>query len=355
MANELYDLEIREFSGVGAPAHEDARAAIMKRRDPADPAPATKVRQPVDKDLSQVLTGETDGHQHGLSIRVYDGRLNVWVSHAKGVDDEYDHSHAIAKDDTGMFVLATVAGHTHTIDQTAMAQALIASTTKAEGPVAMSKEDLQKALDRVNKIVALPAVHKAHFDGLAEADQAPFLAKDNTEREAEVQAAVEAAADPPKDPVLYKTRDGMEIKKSHGDLALAQAKQIDQLAKANEGHEAREATRTLEKRATDELPHLPGTIQVRAAMIKAVDEIEDETTRKAAHEALKANNTAMEKAMKTAGVRGQAEPGSADDQLQKLAKTYMAKHDDATEAQAEAAVLKTDEGKRLYREDLEQD
>ena len=79
--------------------------------------------------------------------------------------------------------------------------------------------------------------------------------------------------------------------------------------------------------------------------------IEDADARKAAVDALHAQNSAMEVAFKSAGVSAGGAPavGSADEELDKMAKEVEAKSDgDLTYEQAMAKVLETPKGEELY-------
>lgn len=106
-----------------------------------------------------------------------------------------------------------------------------ATTLKAEkelpaaGPLAKAappaeNADLAKALREISVLKMAPDIRK-HFDGLAETDQAAFLAKS-----AEDQAA-EVAAKNSGDPIVHKMKDGTEIRKSDGATALIMAKALD--------------------------------------------------------------------------------------------------------------------------------
>ena len=222
----------------------------------------------------------------------------MYVTHANGPDEEYGHSHAMARNADGSFVLATVAGHTHTIDQTSMAQALLALTMKGKNSMAEvtqknepTVEDLQKRLDRTGKILALPADQRAHFDGLTTDPQDAYLAKSAEGRAEEVEALAKAATDA--DPVVYTTMDNIELRKSAGEALIAMAKANDAMRKENTDLRTVRDQERLEKRAEADLPNLPGDVATRAAMLKAIDGIADEAQREAAHNALKAQNEAM--------------------------------------------------------------
>lgn len=339
--NDLFDIEIREFSAVPDGAHEGANAVLMKRRDSEDP-PAPEPGQPIQKRMASVLTGITDGHQHGIEMW---GDGHCSVSYSKGKTDPTDHSHAIAKGPDGTFVLGMTGGHTHTIDQADMAQALLALVNKGDDPMAPTAEELQAQVDRLTKIVALTPEHRAHFDTLDETSQDDFLSKAAADRDAAIEVAKSA------DPVAYTTDAGMEIRKSAGDVVIAMAKQADATARENATLRKQAEQTALEKRATDELPNLGGTVQVRAAILSAIDGIEDEDVRKAAHERLRAGSESLGKVFEPQGHGGAGEPvdGSAEAKLAALTKSYAEKHD-VSMAKAEAAVLDTDEGNRLYTE-----
>ena len=355
---------IDEISGVDSPAQEGARVAIMKRDDstPITDRPAQK--------MADLLTTEEDGHQHGVTIRRGDGEvpLRIYVDYSYGDIEDSSHQHPITRDADGRYVLGVVAGHTHTIDQDAMSRAVLALITKKTADTTgkgggkmpdKQKTDasteptvaaLQKQLDRANAVIALSSAERAHYAALSdEAAQDAFLAKSADERQREVLAGTQAAQDA--DPVVYTTRDGVELRKSAGEALIAMAKSNDAIAKENATLRAEREQAALEKRAEAELSHLPGDVKTRSAMLRAIDAIDDDAQCEAAHNALKANNAAMSTAFETHGHNGHAELGDAEDGLEKLAKAYAEKHDVSHEA-AYAEVLKTDEGKALYAKAL---
>lgn len=361
--HELYDLEIREWSGVGAPAHKPAKAAIMKRRDkePTPKQPTGKGGEPIQKELAALLTSETDGHQHGISIQRYSGsgRVEIWCTYAQGPDDESGHTHAIAKDPSGSYVLSMTAGHTHTIKDTEMASALLALTTKGKGSMADDgtqgggdggDDKLQKQVDRLTKILGLNADERAHFDKLEDDTDAQdaFLEKSADDRQAEIKAVQKAAEDA--DPVVYTTKAGIPIRKSAGEAVIAALKTADDNARDHELLKAEREQDRLEKRAETELPYLPGSVQVRAQILKQIDAIEDDDLRKAAHESVKAQNAAMKLAFETKGAGGEV-PGSPEDELDKMAKRIQ-ERDGGSYHEAYAKATETPEGERLLNESV---
>ena len=239
-----------------------------------------------------------------------------------------------------------------TIDQEAMGRAVMALVTKHKGDLTMpndndpTKETLAEALKVANAIIKLNGIERKHFDTLDEEAKKKFILKSADDRKAAIDAVKQAKTD--SDPVEYTTADGVEIRKSAGVALITALKSNDDMRKENkkllEQHEQEE----LEKRAETDLKYLSGDVKVRAAMLKAVDGIEDEDQRKAAHNALKSQNEAMAEAFKTRGhTGGQSEPGSPDEELDKLAKAHAEKNS-VSEAAAYSAVLETEQGQELY-------
>ena len=375
----MREFRIDEISGVDNPAQEGARVAIMKRAEPKGDIPPdgsysltldtseleNMVKSEMQKgkgDLADLLTSEEEGHQHGIGVSRCDGEIAYYVSYASGPDDEAGHSHPLARSDSG-YVLGVVAGHTHTIDQEPISQAVLALVTKndaAKGEEAMTEntenqptvEELQTQLTRTQAVVALNTKERAHFDALPEEAQTAFLAKSADDRKAEIEAVAKAEQDA--NPVVFTAADGTEFRKSDAPRAIAMAKRLDATEQENAALKARDEQTTLEKRAEAELPHLPGDVKTRAAMLKAIDGIEDEAQREAALGALKAQNEAMSKAFQTYGHGGQSEPGSPDDQLDKLAKAHAEKERMSYQA-AYAEVLTSPEGRALYAKTVNQE
>ena len=370
----MREFRIDEVSGVDNPAQEGARVAIMKRAEPKGDIPPdgsysltldtseleNVVKSEIRKgmgDLADLLTSEEEGHQHGIGVSRCDGEIAYYVSYASGPDDEAGHSHPLARSDSG-YVLGVVAGHTHTTGQETISQAVLALVTKndaAKGGEAMTEktenqptvEELQTQLARTQAVVALTGEERAHFEALPEEARTAFLAKSADDRKAEIEAVAKAEQDA--NPVVFTAADGTEFRKSDDPRAIAMAKRLDATEQENAALKARDEQTTLEKRAEAELPHLPGDVKTRAAMLKAIDGIEDEAQREAALGALKAQNEAMSKAFQTYGHGAQPEPGSPADQLDKLAKGYAEKNGGTFEA-AYMKVADTPQGQALYQQ-----
>ena len=188
-------------------------------------------------------------------------------------------------------------------------------TTQTNEP---TLQQVQAKLDRAESIVALSSEERAHFDALPEDMRDTFLGKNVTDRRAEIVAKNDA------DPVVYTTTDGVEIRKSAGEAMIAIAKSNDELRKANDSLVKAREQDALEKRADVELSHLPGDLQSRAALLKAVESIPDDKQRETALAALKSQNETAKGAYRTLGHGGGlGEPSSDEDRLDKMAKSTL--------------------------------
>ena len=221
---------------------------------------------------------------------------------------------------------------------------------KAAEELTVKNTELQKQLDNANAVNALTTVQKAHYDGLEGDAKGVFLGKSADERDNEIAAVAKSAEDD--DPVVYKTTDGLELRKSMGEAFITIAKSNDQLRKDNVELRQEREQDTLEKRVEKDLAHIPGDMATRVAMLKAIDGIEDDTQREAALNALKAQNESLSKAFDTVGHGGSPAPGSSGDQLDQLAKKHKEANPELTPEQAYDAVLKTEQGAELYNKSM---
>ena len=137
-----------------------------------------------------------------------------------------------------------------------------------------TKETLAEALKVANAVIALKADEREHFNTLDEDAKKKFILKSADDRKADIDAVTKAKTD--SDPVEYTTTDGVEIRKSAGVAVITALKSNDELRKENAELRKQREQETLEKRAETDLKYLPGDVKVRAAMLKAVDGIEDE-------------------------------------------------------------------------------
>ncbi len=212
--------------------------------------------------------------------------------------------------------------------------------------------DLQAQLAKSNAMAALTDIEKAHYATLKGDDAEAFLNMDADARGDIMKGIAKDAAD--SDPIEYTTMDGIELRKSAGPALITMAKSNDALRKRLDASEGARVQDTLEKRAVDELPNMPGSVAERAALLKAVDAIEDEGSRKASMAALKASNDAMGAAFVQSGHTGQPAVihGSPAAELEELSKAHQVANPELTIQQASNEVLKTAKGQELYAKSI---
>lgn len=211
-----------------------------------------------------------------------------------------------------------------------------------EAEVAKLKADLALA----KSVGELTDAQKAHYAGLDEADKAKFLKAKPAEREAQLAKAKES------DPVVYTDLDGVEYRKSDDARLVAAAKRADSSLKAARLSEERAQASELQKRAEVLLKNLPGEINVKTALLKAVDGIQEEAVRTKVLDLLKVNGEKLAEAFKERGTStGKVADNDPNTRLEALAKKYAADNKvDMVKARVE--VLNTTEGQALYNETL---
>lgn len=162
-------------------------------------------------------------------------------------------------------------------------------------------------------VVVMTEAQHAHYARLSAADQESFAAKTSAERDAIVAGALAA------DPVVHKTKSGLEIRKSHGDIALMLAKQGDVQADALEAQRLALAAQTdatalavLRSRAGTEIGALAGDLETKVAVLRAVDSIADEPTRTKVLAMLKGAQVAMAELGRPKGANPGGDPVLAD-------------------------------------------
>ncbi len=206
---------------------------------------------------------------------------------------------------------------------------------------------LQAQLVVVKVIAGLTDVEKTYYEDLSEIDKKGFLSKSAEMRSLDIETLAKAAKEA--DPVMYKTMDGIDLRKSAGPALIALAKSNDVLRKQNEDLLTKAEQKAYEKRAETELEYLPGTVEERAETLKALDAIKDEDIRKAAIASLHAGDAAMKASFQTIGHRtAKLESGSVGDEMQKGANVFHKSDPELSSEQAMSKFLKTPEGEALY-------
>lgn len=241
-----------------------------------------------------------------------------------------------------------------------------------EAPMAKTLEELQVELTKATDLItkANDRADKAEAK-LAEAEMKAKLTPEemaalNEEKDEAKKASLLANPDALKalakargeaNPVIYKSLTGDEYRKSDDPRLINMAKKAD--ADAEDLRKMREAAvdESFEKRASTDFAKFKGALADKGALLKAVAAIKDEGTRGRVTEMLKAAHGALTVMLKEAGTSrddttGDDEGGdlkkAAETKLDTMAKEYMAKNAGVGFAKAYDAVLKTDEGAKLY-------
>ena len=184
-------------------------------------------------------------------------------------------------------------------------------------------------LERLRAIAAMSGVHKSHFDGLPnDAAKDKFIAADISARDAMISLA--KAAETEANPIVYTAVDGTEYRKSDDPRLVAMAKGRDEDRRESQALRATAIDADLTRRAEGEFANLPGDLETRKSLIKAVDGIADEAQRTAATAALKAQNAKLHSAFETVGtsatpsdVEKANDRKGAEAELDRLAKAHQ--------------------------------
>jgi hypothetical protein len=214
-------------------------------------------------------------------------------------------------------------------------------------------EAMQLRLDRAEAIAKMDDATKVYFNTLDEDGQAAFIKMDDTERVDSVSKANKPADDGDE---TFEA-NGKVIRKSVvGDDVFAvlksQQDEIDdnkaKLEKSQEAAAVAEFTKTAEGL----FPNLPGEPVAKGKALRAIRKL-DKANVETIEAMLKAGNEGLEKAkaFEEIGAGGQPDETSPIAKLNKMAEE-KAKSDNVTFHVAYDAVMKTDEGRKLYEESL---
>ncbi len=205
-------------------------------------------------------------------------------------------------------------------------------------------ESLTAELARAESFGKLNDVQKAHYATLDDAGKDSFLKMDDAAKAGVIAKAAEI------NPVVYTAADGTEFRKSDDPRMISMAKRADESEKREREEIAKRETLEMTKRANDELGALPGSVNSKVALLKAINGIKDEATVTEINQLLTAANNGLAKAFETSGTTTPA-VGSPEEKLNVLAKAHAEKKG-IPFAKAYTEVLETDEGKALYTQTL---
>lgn len=346
---KLTKLLLSELAAVPMGAQSAQGTVVLKTAMPgAKPMSSTTKRS--------AITTAVMGHTHlvGAIDDMQSGCTSSEKTYEPGVhsDSYYSyHSHPWVRMEDGSILLGESQGHTHEIATAAASlekSPIVTPANKSTPPITSQKVEPMK-------LVILTEAQKAYYDKLSTTDGEAFIAKSHADREADLQKAKDA------DPVIYTGETTKtQVRRSDGALALQLAQQNEANAvaakAANDLAQTEKAARELvelQKRAAATIGNLAGSDAAHCALLKAAESITDEKLREETIVALKAANGLMAKASKAKGTGGEdvAEEVTAKEQLDSLVAKHAADHK-VDRPTATAEVMKTAEGRRLYRESV---
>lgn len=201
----------------------------------------------------------------------------------------------------------------------------------------MELEALKAQLNRQTQIAALNDSEKAYFRRLGAAEQDQFLAQSPSQR-AELLKPV------------YTAKNGTVFTAADDPRYVQLAKDADAQKEAFDIALAAEKAKGLMSRATTELAHLSGTPEQRAALLGAIESIENVEIRAAVLASIKEVDTRQSRHFVRQGGGGSQQPnvvGDPEEKLQQMAEALAEKEDISVE-NAYVKILDTKEGQALY-------
>jgi len=347
--NIMVEFEIDEISGVDTPAQVGARAVLMKRNDNPNDDSGTMDYEDLEK---RGMTPNDDESRDAFMQRFMNDegmreRFPDKGARQKMADKTFQEKRRAKKSNADGSSEGGNIGQATDGDDPMTKQTDKPADDKSTARIA----ELEKSLAETKLIAALNDAEKAHLGTLEGDDRTAFLGKSADERGAILK---NAEAENP----VVATVDGVDYHKNDDPRLLEMAKRQAATEKALRLAEDQRVNDQLEKRAANELGNLTGETLTKRELLRAVDSIADEATRKGALALLKsANDTpALAQAFEPIGAINapNADPvtkGDATTQLEELAKRH-AEANKVDIVTARVAVLDTPEGDALYRQTL---
>lgn len=236
------------------------------------------------------------------------------------------------------------------VDELPAAQTELVAAAKAKKGTGNSPE-LAKALTEI-AILKLSPEGRSHYETLDETGKAAFISKSAPEQLADIEKANSA------DPVMFKCKDGTEIRKSDGAVALMMAKRLDAQDETIAKLSGDLAGSSIEKRAAK---YTNVATDVATDMLKSASQIgEDTAAGKAIIKSLDAMNKSRSTLFKSLGT---SEGGEAPADITKARSDYNAevsavmKRDDIgrSDAMSKVRMDRPDLFKAAYPENAEED
>lgn len=319
--NVLNDFSMGEVSAVKMPAQEGAVAVIMKSKDPellaklsfTEALAAMKLEESFSeafRDLYEV----NQALRRSVKASLADPSVTDKQTAIRQIIEQYKAQ----IDAMVQRAVSTASGQPLAIQREALKAAVNSmADSSQEGDMNDKVEKgednkgedlsvLKAQVERLTKVNALPADHRAHFDTLDKAKQDLFLQMTDDARKHEVTKAKAAAEQG--DQVVFVAKSGKVFRASDDPEVVKAFKEREELEGKVEklSGDVADINKQLEdqkltKQAEDTLGHLPGTIETKKAMLKAVNAIEDKTQREEALKALTAGDKAIKAAFDSVG------------------------------------------------------
>lgn len=308
--HRLKGLRLDELSLVDRPANSAAKVAIWKRKDD----PMTEKAMHGDK---KEMDKMTDAEKRRMRELMDKGGMSEKDAMAQTMremrkSDDAEASEAEAED---------------TPDNAAGSP----GTTPSEGDEGMTPDELEKRLGELeSQVNSLTKQAEDHGLKVEKADDGSMkLTKAASEEYVEFDGEKIAKSALP-EPVLKRLE--------------AQNERLEKMEREREAEDLR-------KRADSEVPNLKGTADERGALLKAVDGIQDQTTREAVLSTLKAADAATKTAFLEVGktAMGETDANDPSEKLEKMAQDYAKEHG-VNLVDARAAVAKSKEGREIRKQ-----
>jgi hypothetical protein len=213
---------------------------------------------------------------------------------------------------------------------------------------------LQKGIDRRDCLLALTDEQRRYFERQPQDEQALDVNKGKAAVIAKATALIGA------DTVVYKDLAGNEYRKSEDSRTVDAVRRADAATEKLNKSIAESQEVTLTKRAETVMKSLPGEVTIKAAVLRAVEGIAEETVRKGALDLLAAANKAGEflttQHVNSFGARELA-PESAEAAIEKAVDDLFEKAPEKYNHSREVAYdhfLDTPAGAKLYKRALEE-
>lgn len=197
-------------------------------------------------------------------------------------------------------------------------------------------------LELYKALAQMTDAQKAHYQSLPEAEKSDFLKLDGASRDLIVKSATVADE-------THTMADGTVISKSSAGAMFAVLKSQDaQLRKMQAEQDLAKAV----AQTTADFGNLPGEPMAKAKAVMGLNAL-DPVTRTWVTDTLKAADGLYKARREPAGDPAAVDTdGNPDDKLEKLATEYAATHK-VSKAAAYSEVIKTEEGRALYKLSVE--